>query len=348
MAILGNPTRRRSLVTPRYKVLLETDYADSLKETDAFALDVLVGLSAQNKFLPSKYLYDKEGSELYQKITQQDEYYPTAVELGIIRSHVPTIGRHVEGAPFHLVELGAGFSQKTVTILEGFVRMGLEFTYVPIDIAESAMGNLDRELTKLLPDLPFRGLVTDYFNGLRWLNNQAGKRNIVFFLGSSIGNFTSGESRFFLRNLWNCLKQDDIVVIGFDLKKDIELLLKAYNDREGVTSDFNLNLLRRINRELGGHFDLSKFRHFGTYDVFSGAMESYLVSLEAQSVAIDKIGRPFSFDPWEPIHTEYSYKYLITDIEKLAAQTGFEILEFFFDEKRYFTDSIWKVRKTSQ
>lgn len=333
---------------PRYKVLHETDYADSFNETDAFALDVLVGLSAQNKSLPSKYFYDKKGSELYQRITRLDEYYPTAVELRILKSNVGAIARHVEHVPFHLVELGAGFSQKTVTVLEGFVGMGLEFTYVPIDISESAMRELDNELTKRLPGQPFRGLVTDYFNGLKWLNNQGGRRNLVFFLGSSIGNFTSGESRVFLRNLWNCLNEDDIVVIGFDLKKDIELLLKAYNDREGVTSAFNLNLLTRINRELGGHFDLNKFRHFGTYDVFSGAMESYLVSLEEQSVAIDRIGRPFSFKPWEPIHTEYSYKYLISDIETLAAQTGFEILDFLFDDQRYFTDSIWRVRKTTQ
>jgi uncharacterized SAM-dependent methyltransferase len=189
------------------------------------------------------------------------------------------------------------------------------------------------------------GLVTDYFNGLKWLNNRHRRKNLVLFLGSSIGNFTHAEACVFMRNVWNCLNHDDVVLIGFDLKKDIELLLRAYNDSQGITREFNLNVLHRINRELGGTFDVSKFRHFGTYDVFSGGMESYLVSLERQSVFIEKISRAFSFEPWEPIHTEYSYKYLVPDIEQLAGETGFEIYEHLFDRRRYFTDSIWRVLK---
>jgi uncharacterized SAM-dependent methyltransferase len=122
--------------------------------------------------------------------------------------------------------------------------------------------------------------------------------------------------------------------------------LRAYNDSEGVTAKFNLNILTRINRELGGRFDHSKFRHFGTYDVFSGAMESYLVSLEKQEVFIEEIGRSFSFGPWEPIHVEYSYKYLQSDIEILAKETGFIVREHLHDSKKYFIDSIWEVKKT--
>jgi len=329
----------------RYRILHEKDYAESFKETDAFALDVLVGLSSARKALPSKYFYDKRGSELYREITTLEEYYLTGAELEIIRTHHRDLGSYVREAPFRLIELGAGYSEKTFALLDGFVAQGHEFCYVPIDISESAMGNLDEAIAGRLPKLEFDGLVTDYFNGLKWLNRKEGVRNLVLFLGSSIGNFTSSESRVFLRNLWNCLNHDDIVMIGFDLKKDIDLLLRAYNDKRGVTRSFNLNLLERINRELGGHFDIATFRHFGTYDVLSGAMESYLVSLEQQTVLIEQIGRSFQFEAWEPIHTEYSYKYLISDIETIAAQTGFEILEFLFDSRRYFTDSIWRVDK---
>jgi uncharacterized SAM-dependent methyltransferase len=135
------------------------------------------------------------------------------------------------------------------------------------------------------------------------------------------------------------------LLIGFDLKKDIEMLLWAYNDRQGVTAAFNLNVLTRINRELGGQFDLKNFRHFGTYDVFSGAMESYLVSLCQQEVLIEAIGQSFVFRPWEPIHMEYSYKYLESDINKLAAETGFVVREHLYDSRRFFIDSIWEVRK---
>lgn len=244
-----------------------------------------------------------------------------------------------------MVELGAGFSEKSRTFLSQLLDMGLDFKYVPIDISESAMKKLTDSLANSFPNLITEGLVTDYFTGLKYLNNRHDCPNFVLFLGSSIGNFTASEARVFLRNAWNSLDHDDTMLIGFDLKKDIELFLSAYNDSKGVTAEFNLNLLHRINTELGGQFDLTKFRHYGTYDVFSGGMESYLVSTKRQSVFIKAVGRSFIFEPWEPIHTEYSYKYLISDIEKLAADTGFDVLDHIFDSRRYFTDSIWRVDK---
>jgi len=186
------------------------------------------------------------------------------------------------------------------------------------------------------------------FNGLKWLKNTAYRKNLVLFLGSNIGNFDKAHSRAFLYNLWNILNDEDNVVIEFDLKKDINLMLKAYNDSKGVTAEFNLNLLRRINRELGGNFDLEKFRFYAGYDVFTGAIESYLVSLEQQEVFIEKIGQSFVFDSWEPIHTEYSYKYLESDIEELAERTGFLIKKQLYDSKRYFVDSVWSVNKQNR
>ena len=141
------------------------------------------------------------------------------------------------------------------------------------------------------------------------------------------------------------MAHDDLVLIGFDMKKDIDVLLSAYNDREGVTAEFNLNLLSRINRELGGDFDVAKFRHFGTYDVFLGAMKSYLVSLESQTVRIEKLACEFEFKAWEPIHTEYSYKYLPEDIEELARETGYEVQREFADGRNWFVDAVWRVQK---
>ena len=329
-----------------YKILHENDFADSFDETDAFALDVLVGLSSPRKKLSSKYFYDKKGSELFNKITELPEYYPTGCELEIVQNNSDSIARYVDyEQPFNLVELGAGFSKKSTALLARFMGRGLDFQYVPIDISREAMHSLISSLDGRFPALEANGLVTDYFNGLKWLNNRFKRKNLVLFLGSSIGNFTHAENCVLLRNIWNCLNHDDVLLIGFDLKKDIDMLLRAYNDSQGITREFNLNLLHRINRELGGNFDVSKWRHFGTYDVFSGGMESYLVSLEKQSVFIEKIGRSFEFDAWEPIHTEYSYKYLISDIEQLASETGFEIYEHLFDTRRYFVDSIWRVYK---
>jgi uncharacterized SAM-dependent methyltransferase len=187
--------------------------------------------------------------------------------------------------------------------------------------------------------------VAEYFDGLKWLNYMNSQRNMVLFLGSNLGNFDRAHSRAFLHNLWNALNHGDFVVIGFDMKKDIDLMLKAYSDSKGVTAEFNLNLLRRINRELGGDFNLSKFQFHSSYDVLSGAIESYLVSKEKQTVFIKEISQSFSFEAWESIHTEYSYKYLESDIQGLAADTGFIIEKQLYDSKKYFVDSIWRVQK---
>jgi uncharacterized SAM-dependent methyltransferase len=158
-------------------------------------------------------------------------------------------------------------------------------------------------------------------------------------------NFDRARARAFLRRMWSDLKSGDRLLIGFDLKKDIELLLDAYNDSQGITTAFNLNLLTRINRELHADFDVSKFRHFGTYDVFSGAMHSYLVSLAQQTVYIDALQLTFEFKPWEPIFTEYSYKYLESDIAALSADAGFVVERQFFDHRHWFVDSLWRAEK---
>jgi uncharacterized SAM-dependent methyltransferase len=207
------------------------------------------------------------------------------------------------------------------------------------------MKQLMKNLEQRFSDLKCEGIVAEYFNGLKWLRKLDNKKSLVLFLGSNLGNFNKPQSRVFLRNLWNTLNNEDYLITGFDLKKDIGLMAKAYNDAKGVTREFNLNLLRRINRELGGNFDISKFQHYANYDVFTGAMESYLVSLDEQIVYIDLLNQAFDFKPYEPIHTEYSYKYLESDIHHLAEATGYQIQVQLYDSKHYFVDSVWQVQK---
>jgi L-histidine N-alpha-methyltransferase len=328
-----------------YQVLTHKDL-DRVESLDqAFASDVLVGLSQIPKRLSSRYFYDERGSLLFQKIMDLPEYYLTASEFEILKSRTDTFSLLIEGESFNLVELGAGDGRKTSILLEHFLKKNLAFQYIPIDISEVSMQTLTNLLNKKFPELISNGIVAEYFDGLKWLNYMNSQINMVLFLGSNIGNFDKAHSRAFLHNLWNALNNGDFVVIGFDLKKDIDLMLKAYNDAEGVTAKFNLNLLRRINRELGGDFDLKKFQFHSSYDVFTGAMESYLVSKEKQTVFIKEISQSFSFEAWEPIHTEYSYKYLESDIQELAAETGFVIEQQIYDSKKYFVDSIWRVQK---
>jgi len=327
------------------KVVSLVDRHNVYGDHDTFALDVLVGLSEQQKSIPSKYMYDDEGSRLFDKITQLPEYYPTLCEIENLKKHRAAIADHTGAKPFNLVEFGPGNGRKTSILVEHFLERNLDFRYVPIDISDGAMSELTKEMKSSFPSLELEGLVSDYFSGIKWLNRRYQRKNLVLFLGSNIGNFNHGKARFFLRNLWNCLNDGDIVMVGFDLKKDLELIIKAYNDGQGITRDFNLNLLTRINRELGGQFDLDSFRHAGLYNVFRGAMESFLISQKEQEVFIEAIGRSFHFRPWEPIHVEYSYKYLESDINAIAKETGYIVREHLYDPKRYFIDSIWEVKK---
>lgn len=312
-----------------------------------FAYDVLIGLSEKPKRLSSKYFYDDAGSRLFQRIMELDAYYPTELETEILTRHAREIVRSSVGSgPFNLVDLGAGDGKKTMILLDELQRSGVDFTYVPVDISEGAMRQLVRTVKERLPDVRVRGLVCEYVDGVHYLGrNERDRKSLVLFLGSNIGNFNAASGRAFMRRLWSSLCEDDHVLVGFDLKKDIEVLLAAYNDPAGVTAQFNLNLLLRMNRELGANFDVSQFRHFGTYNVFSGAMESYLVSLEPQTVRVEALEHTFAFDAWEPIHTEYSYKYLRSDAETLARETGFEIVGRFEDARGWFLDALFAVRR---
>jgi len=331
-----------------YKILAPGDLKDAIYANKAFALDVLNGLSEHPKRLQSKYFYDDEGSRLFQEIMGLPEYYLTNCEYEILQTHKETISQFVSNETFNIIELGAGDGLKTSILIEYFQKSGLDFRYVPVDISEAAMQTLTRSMKQKFTGMDIFGLVAEYFEGLKWLSTSNDRRNIVLILGSNLGNFSKSQAKAFLRTLWNSLNNDDIVVTGFDVKKDIDLMLDAYNDAQGVTAKFNLNLLRRINRELGGNFDLNRFRFFATYNVFSGAMESYLVSLEAQKVFVKDIGQTFSFKEWEPIHTEYSYKFLESDIINLAESTGYAIEKQLYDSKRYFVDSVWRVEKQAK
>lgn len=329
-----------------YRVLTPQDLASGEIASQAFALDVLTGLSENPKRLQSKYFYDDEGSRLFQQIMALPEYYLTRCERDILTRCRQDIADPIAGQPFLLVELGAGDGQKTRILIDHFLQRRLSFTYVPVDISEGAMQTLTTTLSREFSRLDIGGIIAEYFDGLKWLSGQTERRKLVLFLGSNIGNFNRPQAKYFLRNLWNALNDGDIVLIGFDLKKDIDLMLKAYNDSRGITAAFNFNLLKRINRELAGDFDIDKFRFYASYDVFSGAIESYLVSIEAQTASIKSIGQSFHFKPWEPIHMEYSYKFLPSDIEELARETGYTILQHLTDGKGYFCDSIWRVNKT--
>ena len=326
--------------------------SDLVEDLDTFAHDVLEGLSSRPKSLSSRYFYDTRGSEIFQDITRLEEYYLTGCEYEILQNNRQSISRILEESAqiaaegdINLIELGSGDGHKTFLLIEQFQKDGLNFEYVPIDISEGALITLLEKMSEKYPQAQVRGLESEYFQGLSWLSQNNKKRSLVMFMGSNIGNFDRRGAHGFLCRLWSSLNDGDLVLTGFDLKKNVKTIVQAYDDPGGVTADFNLNLLRRINRELEGNFDLDGFEHYALYNPDLGAMESYLISSREQTVHIGALGRSFEFGVTEPIHTEFSYKYSLREIQEMARSAGFEVIENFQDERGYFVDSLWRVKK---
>ena len=317
---------------------------NTFDQREQFAMDLLMGLCSKPKRVPSKYFYDDRGSQLFQEITRQDDYYLTKVEHQILTSAQTQLAKIINKKEIDIIELGAGDGHKTKIIVDGFLNQGCRVNFFPIDISSEAMGLLKENLQEA-DQLSIHGIVSDYIEGLRYVRDHSDHQILALFLGSNIGNFDRVSNQTFMRMLWKSLGHDDYILTGFDLKKDVELLISAYNDKKGITKAFNLNLLKRINTELGGTFDIDQFFHFGTYNPVMGAMESYLVSAIEQDVYIEELERSFHFKAFEPIHLEYSFKFLESDIAFLAQETGFEITKNFTDQRKHFVDSLWRVKK---
>ncbi|GAB2792308.1 dimethylhistidine N-methyltransferase [Hymenobacter luteus] len=301
------------------------------------------GLSRPFKTLSSMYFYDDEGSRLFQQIMALPEYYPTRTEFGLLTRHQQAIGQalrpHDPAEPFFLLELGAGDGLKTKILLRHLLAAGARFTYVPVDISSAALEGLATSLRAELPTLRVEPVVADYAEALRLMASRPG-RKAVLFLGSNIGNFLPDDRHRFLQNLAQPLTPDDRLLIGFDLQKDPRLIRAAYDDSQGVTARFNLNLLHRLNQELGANFDLNQWQHYTDYDPLSGAVRSFLVSRRAQAVHFSALNWQVDFAAWEMIHTENSYKFSRPGIAALASAAGLAVQEFFTDEQDYFADVI--------
>ena len=324
-------------------------------ELTQFAEDVLAGLSTTPKSLSSKYFYDDEGSRLFQEIMKLPEYYLTSCELEIFQTQAGEILSSFSNGgaseiphsalrtphSFDLIELGAGDGTKTAVLVDHFLRQGADISYSPIDISQEALDALTEKFNAEFPALKVSALSGDYFQILESLRDGSGRRKVLLFLGSNIGNFSREQSVAFFRSLREVMSEDDLLFIGFDLQKDPHVIANAYDDAAGVTAKFNLNLLRRINCELGGNFDLDKFTHYANYRPVEGSARSFLVSRETQTVRIDALGREFEFEQWEAVFMEISQKYSLRMIEDLARESGFEIKQNFFDGRNYYCDSLW-------
>jgi L-histidine N-alpha-methyltransferase len=304
------------------------------------------GFAKNPKRLPSWLFYDEAGDKIFQAIMRMPEYYLTGCEYEILQTNKERLRQRfvADGSIFDLIEFGAGDGFKTEILLRHFSDASTLFNYLPVDVSATVLSQLTKRLALSVPSLAIQPINSRYDNAIHILQEEDKNRKVFLFLGANIGNFTPAEAEQFVSTISNGMEVGDQLLIGFDLKKDPRLVQAAYDDPHGITRSFNMNLLLRLNRELGANFQLDQFKHYPYYDPESGMTKSYLVSLREQDVTLEVLNKSIHLNRWEVIHTEVSQKYDIPMIEKIADRTGLEITDFYYDCKHYFSDVLFRKK----
>ena len=334
------------MATTNITIKLDAQKTMNTREEEEFSFDVEFaahvreGLSAKKKHLDPRYFYDGQGSRLFEEICRQPEYYPTRIETSILQEQGSGIIDAAGDGKLALVEFGSGSSTKTKMLIKEILARQDGLDYFPIDISLSVLVEASARLEAEFAGLNVRQVHSDYAAGIDQIKKAEG-RKIIIFLGSSIGNFEPDDAISFLSDVGSRMEERDLLIVGFDLQKDAGVLYRAYNDGKGVTARFNRNLLARINKELGGEFELANFEHRAIYNKKKGRIEMYLVSSKDQNVNVKRAGT-FHFRLGETIHTENSYKYTTRQIEELAKKSGLIVRRHFTDSKRWFDLALLK------
>ncbi|HVT45897.1 MAG TPA: L-histidine N(alpha)-methyltransferase [Thermoanaerobaculia bacterium] len=299
--------------------------------------EVLEGLRSRPRRLPPKLFYDKRGSELFEQITRLPEYYLTRTEIAILRRNVPSLASRI-GSDVAIIELGSGSSTKVRILLEALDE---PITYIPIDISREHLAESAGRINDDYPSVRVVAVCADYLDGLAIPETGSHRRRLLFFPGSTIGNFEPDEARRFLDDCSRALRRADLMIIGVDLVKKTSILDRAYDDSAGVTAEFNRNMLARLNRELAADFDLDAFAHVAWYNEAAGRIEMYLESIRDQTIHC--AGESFELAAGERIHTENSYKYSVDAFHELLKETRFRPSEVWIDEGKLFSVHVLEV-----
>lgn len=305
------------------------------KVEKTFSEEIQSSLDRNSKFISPKFFYDKKGSELFEEICSLPEYYPTRTEVTILEKIQDDLSSYID-ADFRLVELGSGASVKTRLILDVFDKLQDKVEYFPIDISEILTESSELLLNDY-DELHITGIIDTYEGGLEFLKNYDDKNNLIIFLGSSFGNFSPTDGYKFLQKINSTMKSGDLFLIGLDLVKDTQILESAYDDSQGVTAKFNLNVLSRINDELDADFNLDNFEHHAIYNEEKQRIEMYLKSLVNQSVVVSKSNLLLKLKKDELIHTEHSHKFRPEQIHEILDSVGFEVKQTWLDTNQHFS-----------
>jgi L-histidine N-alpha-methyltransferase len=329
-----------------YVQSFEVENFAEVEARQALVHEVRRGLTGRPRSLSPWMLYDAEGANLFERITTVPEYYPTRTERAILCKYADEIVRTAQGgrpSPLRIFELGAGTASKTCVLLEAALRISDDVTYIPVDISSDALELACQNIASILPEVQLRPLVRNYVTRPLQLEAFDGV-TLALYIGASIGNFSRAEARAILRNLGFQLRTGDALLLGTDMVKDESTLLAAYDDSEGVTAAFNLNLLHRMNRELGANFDASCFRHRARWNPNESRMEMHLESTQEQDVSIQQAELDLHFAECETIHTENSYKFTDQSIRTVLGDAGFDVRKAWKDARGWFTVTLACLR----
>jgi len=306
----------------------------SKKTQKTFAQELSYSFNQKQKSINPKFFYDEKGSYLFKKICTLPEYYISRTEVALLKQLEEKLPNHLNGN-FRLVELGSGSSTKTRTLIDILEKSQKHIEYFPIDISDFIRESC-KELQNDYKNLCITGIIDDYEPALELVKNYDDKNNLIVFLGSSFGNYDPNTGLVLLQKINSLMKSGDLFLLGLDLTKDETVLEKAYNDSQGITAQFNLNVLSRINSELDANFDINKFVHHAVYNKNQNRIEMYLRSLEKQIVNIPKADLVLEVKKDELIHTENSFKFTMSQSKEMSAMSNFQIQDMWCDEKRYF------------
>jgi len=313
---------------------LEYFKSNNIKNQKTFAEEIALSLKHQPRTISPKYFYDNLGSELFDRICNLPEYYPYNCETSILKKIAKNLTPHLT-SNIRLVELGSGSSTKTRLLIDALLKNQEYVEYFPIDISDVLIESV-KKLCDDYKTLHVTGIIDTYENGLDFIEHYDDKPNLITFLGSSFGNFNEEDGNNFLKKIHDLMKPTDYFLIGLDMKKDNDILFKAYNDTKGLTAKFNLNVLERINKELGADFKISKFAHKAYYNESKGRIEMYLRALSDHTVTIPKADISIQLSENELIHTENSHKFTISQINSMFEEVGLDIVQIWFDTNKYF------------
>ena len=312
-----------------------------MNDAQTLAQHVLQGLKAPQKALSSAWFYDDEVSRLFQSIMASPEYYLTRVEHALLRERADELARWIDAdrLPLDLIELGSGDGEKTLTLCQVLHEHDVDCTYRPMDVSSHALAELSQRFERHLPEMALAPMLGDYFE--QWPAISAQRRQVAMLLGSNLGNLDEASAVALLQRFRSQLREGDVLLLGLDLVKDPHTIEAAYDDAQGITAAFNLNLLRRLNRELGMDFDLGQFSHFASYCPLQSVVRSFLVSSVEQVVRSTVLDAEFHFAAGETLYTEQSQKYTTQSIARLAQLSGFQNTQLITDERHWYALAVW-------